>query len=383
MVKILVGDKASRKVKRLYPWVFADEIIRVEGEGYEAEVYDKNGFVAFGTYSPNSRIRFRFLGFERERIDEEFFEKRFIRALNIREGINSNAYRLVFSESDFLGGLIVDRYKNGFVIQIRSKPMEVFKNFVVEGLKKSFSPEFVYERSDMTSRKDEGLKPFKGLLYGRIPESLIIEENGFNFLVDIVGGLKTGFYLDQRDNREYLFESLRGGEKVLDLFCYTGAFSVYLSKKAKEIVAVDINDNALEIAKENLKLNGCKNVNLINLDAFEFLKTEKELYDLIIADPPAISKKKSEKGSIKWAIWKLAVLSLKRLKDYGRLFICSCTYQMDVKDMLRQIRLASFDTGIPIAILSIRTQPKDHPYIPHFPESLYLKCLDVLKLPKP
>ena len=379
-MKAFLKKGKEKKVKHFYPWVFRDEIEKVEGEGIIAELYDSEGnFLALGTYSPYSRIAFRVLSYNKEEINEEFFKKRLKESAFFREGIPSDAYRLAFSESDLLSGLIIDRYKDAFVIQVRSYPMEVLKEKVLRALVEVFKPAFVYERSDFKGRREEGLREFKGLLYGALKNPLIIKEREFKFLVDVVEGLKTGFYLDQRDNREYVRNLVKEGDKVLDLFCYTGGFSLYCASRGAKVVGVDINEKALELAKENAKLNSLK-VDFLHGNAFDFIQESKEEWDLIIADPPAIAKTKKEKESILWAIWKLAYYSFQKLKRGGNLFICSCTYQISPEEMIRQVRLASTDVKRRIMIRSLNLQPPDHPYLPTFPESLYLKCLHAIVL---
>ena len=257
--------------------------------------------------------------------------------------------------------------------------MEVLKEKVISGILNVLKPAFIYERSDFKGREEEGLQPFKGLIYGKLENPIKIREGEFSFLVDVVNGLKTGFYLDQRENRRYIQSIVERNMKVLDLFCYTGGFSVYAGKKGAKVIGVDINENAVELARENARMNDV-NAEFIKYNAFNFIEETKEVYDLIIADPPAIAKTKKEKESVKWAIWKLAYHSFKKLKRYGRLFICTCTYQMSVEDMIKQVRLASTDVGRRIFIKSVMLQPVDHPYLPTFPESLYLKCLDTIVL---
>ncbi|NPA32050.1 MAG: class I SAM-dependent rRNA methyltransferase [Aquificae bacterium] len=377
MKRIILKPGKEKKIKHFYPWVFRDEILSQEGEGVIASLYSSDGeFLAKGTYSPHSRIAFRVLSYEDEPIDEGFFRKRFSQALALREGIPSDAYRLAFSESDLLSGLIVDRYAEGFVIQVRSYPMEVLKERVLSALS-DFSPRFIYERSDFKGRSEEGLEPFSGLLMGELENPVLIHEREFKFLVDVKGGLKTGFYLDQRDNRAYVAGLLRGGERVLDLFCYTGGFSVYCASRGARVVGVDVNESALELARQNVRLNNLS-AEFVRANAFDFLESTNETYDLIIADPPAIAKTKREKESVLWAIWKLAHRSFLKLKRFGRLFICSCTYQISAQEMIRQVRLASTDVRRRILIKEVNLQPQDHPFVPTFPESLYLKCLDAV-----
>ena len=380
MLKLYLKKGKEKKVKHFYPWVFKDEIQRKEGEGIVAELYDFEGnFLARGTYSPKSRIAFRVLSYGKEEINKDFFIKRIKEALELRKNIPSNAYRVAFSESDLLSGLIIDKYAEGVTVQIRSYPMEELKEEVLNAIVETLKPDFVYERSDFKGRREEGLEEFKGLLYGNLRNPVLIEERDLKFLVDVERGLKTGFYLDQRDNRAYVSGLVDENSKVLDLFCYTGGFSLYCAKKGAKVLGVDINEDAINLARENAKLNGLS-AEFLQANAFDFIQETTDRYDLIIADPPAIAKTKKEKESILWAIWKLAYYSFQKLKRFGRLFICSCTYQISVEEMVRQLRFAATDTGKRIIVKEVNLQPIDHPYLPTFPESLYLKCIDSVVL---
>ncbi|WP_461829031.1 class I SAM-dependent rRNA methyltransferase [Aquifex sp.] len=380
MLKLYLKKGKEKKVKHFYPWIFKDEIQRQEGEGIIAELYDSEGnFLARGTYSPKSRVAFRVLTYEKENINKDFFIKRIKEALELRKDIPSDSYRVAFSESDLLSGLIIDKYAEGVVIQIRSYPMEKLKEEILDAIKETLKPQFIYERSDFKGRREEGLKEFKGHLYGNLKNPVLIRERDLKFLVDVEKGLKTGFYLDQRDNRAYASQLVDKNSKVLDLFCYTGGFSLYCAKSGAKVLGVDINEDAINLARENAKLNGLS-AEFLQANAFDFLQETTDRYDLIIADPPAIAKTKKEKENILWAIWKLAYYSFQKLNKFGRLFICSCTYQISVDEMVRQLRLAATDNGKRIMVKEVNLQPVDHPYLPTFPESLYLKCIDSLVL---
>lgn len=378
--RIYLKRGKDRKVRNLYPWVYRDEVRRIEEGDVVADLFSNDGvFVGRGLYSKGARIVWRFLSREYDPIDRAFFERRIGEALSRRIGINSTAYRVVFSESDFLGGLVVDRYNDGVVIQVRSKGMEEVKNLVVDALTSTLKPRFIYERSDMEGRREEGLEPVKGPILGGEPPILTITENGVRFYVDVVGGLKTGFYLDQRRSREYVASLVREGMEVLDLFSYTGGFSVYAALKGAKVLAVDTKGEVLELAKENAKLNGVE-IDVLKYDAFKLLGESDRAYDVIVADPPAISKRKGERKRILGAVWKLTYNALPRLKVPGHLYICTCSYQASLEDMLKYIRLAAIDRGIPIHIPAVLVQPEDHPYFPHFPESLYLKCVHAVRV---
>jgi len=342
------------------------------------ELYAHDGsFLGVGTYSPVSRIAFRVFTHERRPLDEAYFKETLERTAFLREGIPSDAYRVLYSESDQTPGFIVDRYADGLVLQVRTLGAEKLKPELLKALVERFRPAFVYERSDFVGRKDEGLEPFKGLLWGELKNPVLIREHEFTFLVDVERGLKTGFYLDQRENRLYASSLVKEGSRVLDLFCYTGGFSVYCAKRGARVTGVDLNERALELARENARINGVE-VEFVKANAFEYLEQDRSSYDLIIADPPAIAKARKEKESLKWAVWKLAYHAFPRLRRGGRLFICVCSYQLSADELARQVRLAATDRGRKVVLKELRLQPYDHPYLPTFPESLYLKCGDFI-----
>ena len=378
--RIYLKRGKDRKVRNLYPWVYRDEVRKIEEGDVVADLYSSEGrFVARGLYSKGARIVWRFLSPEYDPIDVGFLARRITSALNRRRGIDSTAFRVVFSESDFLGGLVIDRYNEGVVLQVRSRGMEELRAEVIDAVMKALSPSFIYERSDMESRRDEGLELRKGPVLGEVPERLVIVENGVRFYVDVASGLKTGFYLDQRRSRKYVASLVEEGMRVLDLFSYTGGFSVYAALKGGKVLAVDTKEEVLAMARENARLNGVE-IDTLRYDAFKLVEESTETYDLIVADPPAISKRKSERRKLLSAIYKITYNALPRLNTPGHLYVCSCSYQATVEDMVKYVRLAAIDRGAPIHVAAVLIQPEDHPYLPQFPESLYLKCLHVVKV---
>jgi len=370
----------ERKILNLYPWVYRDEVRKIEPAGPVADLHSHEGkFVARGLYSRGARIVWRFLSFGRDDIDVRFVSARISEALGLRRGINSSAFRVVFSESDFLGGLVIDRYNDGVVMQVRSRGMEEIKDTVIDAIDSTLKPSFIYERSDMEGRRDEGLEPFKGPVRGEVPERLIITENGVRFYVDVRRGLKTGFYLDQRRSREYVAGIVEEGYEVLDLFSYTGGFSVYAALRGAKVLAVDTKEEVLTLARENAALNGVR-IDTLVYDAFKFLEEDGGTYDLIVADPPAISKRKHERRKLLGAVWKLTYNALPHLKVPGHLYICTCSYQAGLDEMVRSVRAAAIARRTPVHVRALNIQPEDHPFLPQFPESLYLKCLHVVKV---
>jgi 23S rRNA (cytosine1962-C5)-methyltransferase len=381
IVKIVGGRE--KKLQHGYPWVQRGEISEVLGAptpGALVRVVNfRNETLGIGTYNPQSRFPVRLLTTADEPIDRAFFERRLEHALRHRQRVvqDTNAMRLVFSEADGLPGLIVDQYADYLVVQVRTMGMERLRELWLPMLIEQLEPKGVIERSEMASRAEEGLEPFAGVLHGDAPELIEIEESGLLFLVPTDAGRKTGFYLDQRENRRRLAAQVRPGERVLDLFCYTGAFALYAARAGAHAVGVDILPDAIDLAEVHARRNRLE-AHWIVENAFDWLPQAAEQgarFDWIVLDPPAIAKRQDQKDSLRWAIWKLVYNALPLLTEGGRLVVCSCAYQLSLAEMLDTVRLAATDRAIPLFLEEITFQAPDHPYLMQFPESLYLKCL--------
>lgn len=381
IVKIVGGRE--KKLQHGYPWVQRGEISEVLGAPTPGAlvriVTFRNETLGIGTYNPQSRFPVRVLTTADEPIDRAFFEQRLERALRHRQRVvqDTNAMRLVFSESDGLPGLIVDQYADYLVVQVRTLGMERLRELWLPTLIEQLEPKGVIERSEMASRAEEGLEPVAGVLHGDAPELIEIEESGLTFLVPTDAGRKTGFYLDQRENRRRLAAQVRPGERVLDLFCYTGAFALYAARAGAHAVGVDILPDAIDLAEVHARRNRLE-AHWIVENAFDWLPQAAEQgaqFDWIVLDPPAIAKRQDQKDSLRWAIWKLVYNALPLLTEGGRLVVCSCAYQLSLAEMLDTVRLAATDRTIPLFLEEITFQAPDHPYLLQFPESLYLKCL--------
>ena len=381
IVKIVGGRE--KKLQHGYPWVQRGEISEVLGAptpGALVRIVNfRNETLGIGTYNPQSRFPVRVLTTADEPIDRAFFEQRLERALRYRQRVvqDTNAMRLVFSESDGLPGLIVDQYADYLVVQVRTLGMERLRELWLPTLIEQLEPKGVIERSEMASRAEEGLEPVAGVLHGDAPELIEIEESGLTFLVPTDAGRKTGFYLDQRENRRRLAAQVRPGERVLDLFCYTGAFALYAARAGAHAVGVDILPDAIDLAEVHARRNRLE-AHWIVENAFDWLPQAAEQgaqFDWIVLDPPAIAKRQDQKDSLRWAIWKLVYHALPLLSEGGRLVVCSCAYQLSLAEMLDTVRLAATDRTIPLFLEEITFQAPDHPYLLQFPESLYLKCL--------
>ena len=381
IVKIVGGRE--KKLQHGYPWVQRGEISEVLGAptpGALVRIVNfRNETLGIGTYNPQSRFPVRVLTAADEPIDRAFFERRLEHALRHRQRVvqDTNAMRLVFSEADGLPGLIVDQYADYLVVQVRTMGMERLRELWLPTLIEQLEPKGVIERSEMASRAEEGLEPVAGVLHGDAPELIEIEESGLTFLVPTDAGRKTGFYLDQRENRRRLAAQVRPDERVLDLFCYTGAFALYAARAGAHAVGVDILPDAIDLAEVHARRNRLE-AHWIVENAFDWLPQAAEQgaqFDWIVLDPPAIAKRQDQKDSLRWAIWKLVYHALPLLSEGGRLVVCSCAYQLSLAEMLDTVRLAATDRTIPLFLEEITFQAPDHPYLMQFPESLYLKCL--------
>lgn len=376
MVQLKKGKE--RKVRNFYPWIQRGEC-RADGVEYGsvAKLVDSEGrFLAVGTYNARSRFQFRIFSLEDEPIDHAFFLGRFNSAIRLREELlhGTTGRRLVHSEADRLPGLIIDQYDSNLVVQVRSLGMEALKPVWLPALIEATAASGISEKSEMAGREEEGLPSRSGPLHGEPVSVLQTVEDGLQFAVPVELGLKTGFYFDQRETRRRFEARVRPGQKVLDCFCYTGAFTLRAARAGATAYGIDIHRPALETAREAARLNKLEAV-FVEANAFEYV-VEDALgpYDWIILDPPAIAKTADKRDSLKWAIWKLVHLSLPLLKPGGRFIVCSCSYQVGLQELVETCRLAASDRHVRLFLEDVTYQDLDHPAPIHFPESLYLKC---------
>jgi 23S rRNA (cytosine1962-C5)-methyltransferase len=387
---IFLKKSADSFIKRKHPWIFSGAVEKVEGNPSNGETVQiltsNNTFVGFGSYSPSSQIRVRILSFNPdEKIDSDFFRRKILASSDARKEIidtlKTNAYRIINAESDGLPGLIVDQYSEFLVCQFLSSGSEFNKNMIVEILNEKFKPKGIFERSDVEVRIKENLQPEKGLLKGVIPDDLVeVKENGLRFLVDIKNGHKTGFYLDQRDNRKLVSEFSKG-KSVLNCFSYTGGFSVYaLAAGAEKITQVEASGSAIEISNQIFELNNLSSssVENINGDVFEVLRKfrdERKTFDLIILDPPKFAESASQISKASRGYKDINLLAIKLLNPGGILFTFSCSGHISQELFQKIIAGAALDSGREVKIIKQLTQSADHPVALNFPEGLYLKGL--------
>lgn len=371
------------KDKRLrggYPWVPKSEIKEVIGvtDGELAVVLSENGDnLGLATYNSQSRFPLRIISRNQIKISETWFKNKFDQAIQKRHLFQTitNATRICFAEADHVPGLIVDNYNQHLVVQVRSLGMESLKHLWIPALLEATQAKSILERSDMPGRAEEGLDQVVQSLYRTPPDSVEIEEHGHIFHVPIKSGLKTGYYLDQRNSRKRLADLIKPGENLLDCFCYSGGFSIYAAKSGANCTAVDISEIAIQTAELNAKANGL-NISFQNENVFDLLEKEPDTqYDWIILDPPAISKTSEDRDSLKWAVWNLVHRALPHLKTNGRLIVCSCSYQLNLDGLINVTKLAAQDRQTELELEDITLQDLDHPAPLFFPESLYLKCI--------
>jgi 23S rRNA (cytosine1962-C5)-methyltransferase len=375
----------ERPVLRGHPWIFSGAVDKVEDTEEQAGVADvfdcRKNWLARGLYNPKSQIRVRLLTWVKEPIDRDFLFRRLSQALSLRQSYvfgSANACRIVNGEGDFLPGLTVDRYGQFLVCQFFTAGMELFKEVIVASLANLFPVAGIFERSDGRVRDEEGLEPSIGVLAGEPPpDSIIVEENGFKFFVDVRRGQKTGFFLDQRDNR-VLLSKLARGQGVLNCFSYSGAFSVCaFGGAAKEVISLDSSRPALELAEQNLALNGValSNGQLLKADAFTYLKECDRNFDLIVLDPPSLAHKRGDVEAATGGYKFLNLHALKLLNRGGLLFTFSCSQHLSIDLFQKVVFGAAVDAGRKVSVLKRLGQPIDHPVSLHHPEGEYLKGL--------
>ena len=391
MKKIILKKGREKSLLRKHPWVFSNSISDVQGDvvsGDLVDIYDfKNKWLAKGSYSSSSQIRSRIWSFDSsEKIDQQFFLKKLKKAFNLRESIktniNSNAYRLIAAESDDLPGTIIDIYDNNVVVQLLWAGIERFRKELFASLKTLLPNHHIYERSDANIRKKEELPLTKGLLsqHSDFNSKCVITENGVKINVDIENGHKTGFYIDQRENRNIVSKYV-DNKTVLNCFSYTAGFGLFAYKgNAKHITNIDVSNLALDLAKENFILNkyNTKKVDFINKDVFKALReyhNEGKNFDVIILDPPKFMESKKQLNDAARGYKDINRLALSLIKPGGVLFTFSCSGLMPSELFQKIISDSALDAGKEIKIIEKLSQSQDHPISGNFPEGFYLKGL--------
>jgi 23S rRNA (cytosine1962-C5)-methyltransferase len=381
MYTVILKKGEEKRILAGHPWVYANEVSRIEGKDTQGSIAKVNNFegrfIGYGFINHASKIIVRIISRDDTPIDDNFFYQRIKASNDYRVGLGyDNNYRVVFGESDMLPGLIVDKFGEYLSIQVLSLGMEVRKDLIVKILVDIFKPKGIYERSDVPVRVKEGLKEVKQLLYGEVPETVEIIENGIKMQIDIINGQKTGYFLDQKENRDNLKHYVKGKD-VLDCFCNIGGFSLCASKyQAKSVTAVDISELAIANVKLNAKLNHFDNITTIKADVFEQLrqyKAENRKFDVIILDPPAFIKTKDSIKNGYYGYRDINILALKLLNKGGFLVTCSCSQPLTLNMFLDMIKESVLESKVHARLVEIRSQGKDHAILIGTDESLYLK----------
>lgn len=383
MGKIFLKKNEERRLKKSHLWVFSNEIEKTEGvsEGGLTEIFDSSGrFLAVGYYNPSTLIAARILSFEPDPIGPNFFRRRIEAALNFppRQVSRKEACRLIYGESDFLPGLVVDRYGDHLTIQVLTLGMEKLKENWLPVLLEKVAPKGALWVCDSPMRQLEGLPLRREVFLGEVPDAIEICEGKLVFSVDLKNGQKTGFFLDQRENRKKLTPWVKG-KRVLDLFCYTGSWGLAaLHYGASEAVGVDESQPALDLACENALLNRMETkIRFEKADVFDYLTTPPsngKKFDTVILDPPALIKSKKHFDEGKKGYFTLNRRALDFLAPGGILVTCSCSFHMDKETLWELVNVAALKAGRKLRLVDYGTQAPDHPVLTAMPETEYLKC---------
>lgn len=382
MLKVILNRNEEENILNGYPWVFNNEVNNFEGtieNGKVCSVYTfDHQFVAYGFLNTSSKIMVRILSLdENDVIDKAFFKTRIEYALEHRKTLGWEATRLVFSEADFLPGLVVDKYGDYLSVQFMSLGMDMIKQDIVDILVELTGCKGIYERSDMPVREKEGLEQKKGFLYGSFNPRVEIVEDGIHMIVDMENGQKTGYFLDQKLNRDIL--RLYAKDKyVLDAFSNVGGFALHACKYgASHVDACDISQRACDEILNNAKLNGYHQLEAKCVDVFDFLhdNANANKYDLIVLDPPAFSKSKESLKKAYRGYKDINMQAMKIIKSGGYLLTFSCSQHMTPDLFMQMVSEAANDAKRTVQFLDFRIQSPDHPALLQTGEQLYLKCL--------
>jgi 23S rRNA (cytosine1962-C5)-methyltransferase len=378
-----VNKKGADRVRQGHLWIYRSDVIAVDAEGGSVvAVKDERGnFVGQALFSDASQIALRFLTQSNEEIDRDWWRRR-IRGARDRRHISpeTNAYRLIYSEGDLLPSLIVDAYADVLVMQTLSQGTDAVKSMLTEILVEELNPRTVIERNDVRVRELEGLPLINGVVYGDAPAELEILQHGLRFVVEPLGGQKTGSFLDQRENRLAARAAAvtTNRRRALDCFTFNGAFAVHLASICENVIGIDISADAVAAAQRNARLNAIGNVDFIEANVFDVLREMEaagDRFDVIVLDPPAFAK---NRASLKAAIRgykEINLRALKLLNPGGVLITCTCSYHVSEELFLEILAQAAIDAHRRVQIVEKRMQATDHPVLVGVPETYYLKCV--------
>jgi 23S rRNA (cytosine1962-C5)-methyltransferase len=385
-IKIVLKSGKEQSVFRYHPWIFSGAIKKIYGEPVEGDLVDifdnNNSFLAVGHYQPSS-IAVRILSFEQVDPDINFFREKIRKAIEYRKNTGIidnpeiNVYRLVHGEGDGLPGLIIDYYNGVVVMQMHSIGFYRIRREIADIIKELLKNKVtaIYDKSETTIPHMADITGVNEFLYGK-SDPVIVTEYGYKFKIDWTTGQKTGFFIDQRENRK-LLEQFSDGKSVLNMFGYTGGFSVYAMKNASLVHTVDSSAQAIDLADENIKLNygDDKRHKSFQVDAFEYFENIKDKYDLIILDPPAFAKHQNALSNALQGYKRLNKKAIEQIKPGGIIFTFSCSQVVTKENFRKSVFAAAANTGRSVRILYQVGQPPDHPVNIYHPESEYLKGL--------
>ena len=380
-----ISPTAARNIRGGHLWVYASDVHR-EPENADpvfVHMVDRAGNgLGFAFYSRPSQIRLRVFSREGEPPTPELLHARVAASVARRSIFEENAARrLIFGEGDLLPGIVADRYGDFLTLQTLSRGADALKAQIMEILRDIVNPAGILERNDVRTRLFEGLNENRGVLWGKVPDKVEIAENGVRFMVDPLNGQKTGFFLDQRENRAAAGEIASG--KTLDCFTNSGGFALHFARRVSTVLAVDISTDAIQQAVRNRDLNGFDNVDFREANVFDFLRELEqsgESFDTICLDPPAFAKNRKAVAGARSGYKEINLRALRLLNAEGVLITSSCSYHMPEAELLGLIREAAGDCRRHIQILERRGQSTDHPALASMPETCYLKCFIIRTL---
>ena len=386
MGQVILLKGKEKKIENFYPNVFKDEIKTILGEVKTGDVVDvlrdDMKFVGRGYVTEGTSAFVRVLTTQDEKINKDFIYNKIKVAYDKRKHLaeETNCTRVFFSEGDGIPGLVIDKFEKYISVQFRNSGVEAFRQEIINAIKKYMKPKGIYERSDVENRVHEGVEEKTGIIYGEIPNEIIMEDNGLKYTIDIINGQKTGFFLDQRDSRKFIRPYLNEKIRFLDVFSSSGGFSMAaLKENCIKVTAIDKEPHALELCKRNYEVNGFTgDFETLEGDAFMLLKTlvgRGAKYDVITLDPPSLIKKKIDIRRGRDFFFELCDSSFKLLEKGGILGVITCAYHMGLQDLIEVTRMAASNNGKMVQVIGINYQPEDHPWILHIPETLYLKAL--------
>ncbi|MCD9187714.1 MAG: class I SAM-dependent rRNA methyltransferase [Pyrinomonadaceae bacterium] len=380
MSKVFVNQKGAKRIRKGHLWIYKSDVLKIDANGGDVvSVFDEaKNFVGKAFYSDSSEITLRIFTTKKEEIDRDYWKNKIADAYKRRpplEDSNTNSMRVINSEGDLIPSLIVDFYNGIFVIQTLTQGTEKLKQTFIEILRDEFSPQAIVERNDARVRLLEKLEIQNSVLYGEVPAETVIEQDGIKFFITPLEGQKTGSFLDQRENhfaaRKYAFG------RALDCFTFNGGFALNIASSCEKVTALDISDEAINLAKRNAELNEISNVDFQTANVFDALRELEKLgekFDTIVLDPPAFVKNRNALKQAVRGYKEINLRALKLLNTNGILITCSCSYHFTEEIFLQTMEEAVRDSRRKVHLVEKRIQSSDHPILVGMPETYYLKC---------